>query len=515
MRILKIAVKWGRGVALAIAAASVLFAAAQPGFAANPRTSEESNDKTSESSKGTGEPHETTRTRALDRVLSTKGLAGATVSALVVRERDGAVLYQRAPDRLQIPASNAKILTALAALDAFGPTHQFETELRAIEPVRGDGSITHLYVRGAGDPAITNEGWWRLAAELREAGLTHVKGDLVLDDSHFDRVRWHPTVKGVSSRAYHAPVGALNANYGSFAVTVRPGKKVGDPALVIINPPTPYLELSNGGTTLGGKRRRTIVVDRKAGEQREVVTIRGGMRVGDKPKTYYRSVVHPERYAGAVLRMQLAAVGIRIDGVTRTGVAPEAAEIFHSFKGKPMSDIVKLFMKYSNNGIAEALVKQMGAAATEGIGSWEAGVPEMRKRLIERGVDGSGFELVDGSGLSYHDRASPRAFVQALRAALKSFTWGPELLASLPIAARDGTLTKRAEKAMDRARAKTGLLNNVTGLSGLAHIRVPGREGVRELVVFSVLANDCRQGDAAAMDGLDDFVALLANGNSD
>lgn len=511
MRILKIAVKWGRGVALAIAAASTLFAAAQPVFAAKPQTSDESS---RESSGKSSDTHAVARTRALDRVLSTKGLAGATVSALVVRERDGAVLYERAPDRLQIPASNAKVFTAIAALDAFGPTHQFETELRAMESVRGDGSITHLYLRGVGDPAITNEDWWRLAAELREIGLTHVKGDLVLDDSHFDRVRWHPTVKGVSSRAYHAPVGALNANYGSFAVTVRPGEKVGAPALVTINPPTPYLEMSNQGTTLGRKRRRTIVVDRKAGEQSEVVTIRGGMRIGDKPKTYYRSVVHPDRYAGAVLRMQLAAVGIRIDGATRAGMAPEEAEILHRFKGKPMSEIVKLFMKYSNNGIAEALVKQLGAAATEGVGSWETGVPEMRKRLIERGVAGSGFELVDGSGLSYHDRASPRAFVQALRAALKSFTWGPELLASLPIAARDGTLTKRAKKAMDRARAKTGLLNNVTGLSGLAHMRVPGREDVRELVVFSVLANDYRKGDRAAMDAVDDFVALLANGNS-
>ncbi len=452
------------------------------------------------------------RSGLLDKALSRGGLRDAKVSALVVRHSDGSILYERSPDRLMIPASNAKVLTALAVLDAFGPAHQFETQLLSDTPPDHGGEVGSLYLRGGGDPAITTEDWWRLAAELRDTGLRRVRGDLVIDDTIFDRVRWHPTVEGISSRAYHAPVGALNANYGSFAVTVRPGAKVGARTLVTVNPPVPYLRISNEGRTLAAKERRSLVVDRSAGERVEVVEVRGGVRIGDAPKTYYRSVLFPDRYAGAVLKMQLAAVGVEVVGTTRSGKAPGGAHPLHTFEGRPLAEIVRLFMKFSNNGIAEALLKNLGALATGTRGTWESGVSEMRRRLVAHGVAAESFALVDGSGLSYRDRVAPRALVTALRVGLDSFRWGPEFMSSLPIAARDGTLEERAEGARDWVRAKTGLLNGVTGLSGYAAM-TRGKDGKgeaqRELVIFSVLVNDYQQGDGAAMDALDDFVTLL------
>jgi D-alanyl-D-alanine carboxypeptidase/D-alanyl-D-alanine-endopeptidase (penicillin-binding protein 4) len=117
--------------------------------------------------------------------------------------------------------------------------------------------------------------------------------------------------------------------------------------------------------------------------------------------------------------------------------------------------------------------------------------------------------LVDGSGLSYHNRIAPRALVAALRVGVDSFRFGPEFVASLPIAARDGTLEKRAGAAQDRVRAKTGLLNGVTGLSGFAVVGPAGRGVSGERLIFSVLANSCKHGDAAAMDALDKFAELL------
>lgn len=458
--------------------------------------------------------------KSLDRTLSGNGLRGAEVSALVVRQRDGAVLYARTPDRLMIPASNAKLLTALVVLDAFGPSHRFKTQLSSDVPPGPKGEVGQLYLRGGGDPAITSEDWWRLAAELRDAGLRRVSGDLLLDDAVFDRVRWHPTVEGISSRAYHAPVGALNANYGSFAVTVGPGAKVGSPVSVTVNPPVSYLQISNHGTTLAKRERRTLVVDRSEAENREMVTVRGGVRLGDPPKTYYRSVVHPDRYAGAMLKMQLAALGIEVAGTIRAGVAPKAAYELHSFEGRTVGEIVRLFMKFSNNGIAESMIKNLatqsfaGSGSSPGVGTWSAGMREMRRRLIAHGVPAAGFKLVDGSGLSYQDRVSPRALVAVLQAGLDSFRFGPEFVASLPIAARDGTLEERAPGAQDWARAKTGLLNGVTGLSGYAGVASTNPRAPRERVVFSVLANRCKHGDSAAMDAIDDFVTLLTKGRA-
>ena len=451
----------------------------------------------------------------LQQVLAGRGLEGAKVSALVVVEETGEVLYSRQPDRPLIPASNVKILTALASLDAFGPSHQFETAMMTDAAPDASGAVTHLYVHGGGDPAVNSEDWWRIAADLRNAGLRRVTGDLVLDDSALDRVRWHPSVQGLSSRAYHAPVGALTANYGSFAVRVSPGAKVGDPVGVHIDPEIPYLMLSNQGTTIARKERRTLVVDRSAGEGRERVEVRGGLRLGDEPKTYYRSVLDPTRYAGAVLRMQLEAVGIEVAGRTRVAKVPSDAYELLVHKGRPLASIVRLFVKYSNNAIAETLVKNLGVLSSGGMGTWQQGIREMRRRLIALGLDPESFQFVDGSGLSYEDRATPRALVRALTLAGGSFRIGPEVISALPISARDGTLEKRAEAAIDRVRAKTGLLNQVTALSGFAEVPFfrTGSAGAVEMrrVVFSIMVNGYRRTDEEAMEAVDEFVFALVS----
>ena len=129
----------------------------------------------------------------------------------------------------------------------------------------------------------------------------------------------------------------------------------------------------------------------------------------------------------------------------------------------------------------------------------------MRERLVGLGLDPTAFTLVDGSGLSRHNRVSPRVIVEALQLARSSFAVGPELVAALPIGARDGTLQKRADAAGERIRAKTGLLDSVTGLSGYAELS-NGRD-----VIFSILVNGYRAGDEAAMGAVDGFVAALVN----
>ena len=111
--------------------------------------------------------------------------------------------------------------------------------------------------------------------------------------------------------------------------------------------------------------------------------------------------------------------------------------------------------------------------------------------------------MLDGSGLSYDNRASPRLLVSALRAAQSHFGIGPEFFASLPIAGVDGTLHRRARAAKGRVRAKTGLLTRVTALTGVAE----GPNGQR--LLFSVLVNGFRGGARGAMDALDAFAAAL------
>jgi D-alanyl-D-alanine carboxypeptidase/D-alanyl-D-alanine-endopeptidase (penicillin-binding protein 4) len=442
-----------------------------------------------------------------DRALAVEALRGAQLAALVIDATDGSILFAREPDRALIPASNQKLLTALAALDHFGPTHRFTTSVQADALPGPEGSVSSLYIRGGGDPALTSENWWRLAADLRRSGLRRV-GDLVLDDGAFDTERWHPSWGAVSSRAYHAPIGALAANYGAFAVEVQPGPGPGRSARVALDPPVPYLELQSLARTGPPGRPTRLVVERQAGEARERVAVSGLVASRSPERIFYRSVANPTLYAGAVLRWQLRAHGIEVAGTARRGRVPESAVEILAFEGRPLGEIARLFLKYSNNMIAEALVKAMGSDASGEPGSWPAGMAELERRLRALGLSLDGARLVDGSGLSRENRVAPRLLTEALLVARRSFDFGPELIAALPIASADGTLEDRAEGAAGEVRGKTGLLDRVVSLSGYAR-----SEAGRELV-FSLLVNGFRSSDAQAMRAVDGFAQALVGARS-
>jgi D-alanyl-D-alanine carboxypeptidase/D-alanyl-D-alanine-endopeptidase (penicillin-binding protein 4) len=307
----------------------------------------------------------------------------------------------------------------------------------------------------------------------------------------------------VSARAYHAPISALTVNYGALGVTLIPGSVAGDPVRVMLDPPVPYFRVTNRASTGSARARNSIAVERRAGDGVENVLVSGVAPAGSTPQTVYRSVLDPTRYLGAVLRMQLEANGVQLGDALATGSVPAQAAPLVAFRGRTLAEIVRLFLKYSNNEIGEGLVKALAARSGTGGAGWRQGADAVRAELERAGLDTRGITQVDGSGLSYENRVSPRSLVAALRIGTGSFRYGPELLAALPIAAADGTLEKRAEGAANLVRAKTGLLTRVTGLSGLAQ-RADGR-----VVIFAVLVNGFRGDAEAAMHALDRFVAAL------
>ena len=462
-------------------------------------------------------------TKRLDRLIGRAPLAKGAVGMLVVRASDGATLYARGADRQMIPASNQKILTAVASLSRFGPSHRFATRIWADVTPDAEGLVDQLLVEGGGDPAMNSEDWWRLAADLRREGLRGVRGNLWVDDSRFEAPGWHPSWGRISARAYHAPVGALTANYGTFFVSIWPRANEGASALVDIDPPVDYLRVQNQAKTASRKARSRLSVDRARStgpeaQFEEVVRVDGTTRLGDSVDRFPRSVMDPGLYAGSLLAHQLEANDVMVEGSVLRGTRAETnggswVEIMER-PGRAVSEAVALCMKYSNNSIAESLVKNLGAwegASLEGEplrqGNWTSGIKAMRAQLGAIGVDLGDANLVDGSGLSVQNRVTPRAFVNALRVARESFRFGAEFVAAMPIAEVDGTLEKRMRGNKGRVRAKTGLLSDakVTALSGYAE-RADG-----EVLIFSILVNGHSGGSSAAMDAVDALAATLVH----
>lgn len=452
-----------------------------------------------------GKGGEDTLGPSLEAAIGVSALSGARIGALVVRASDGEVLWSHNPELPLIPASNMKLLTALAVLELLGPTHRFQTQIRADRLPGPSGTIGELAVRGGGDPALTSEDGWRIAADLRRRGVRKIEGDILVDDSAFEDAFWHPSWGPISSRAYHAPVGALSVNYGAFFVRVSPAGRQGDAPVVSVDPPVEYLEVKNRSQTHPPGRPDSLRVSRgtSSGSKEEVV-VSGGLRHGTESDLFARSVSDPALYAGSLLKLQLEGLGIEVAGTVRRGKA-RTGVVLLDFEGEPLSEIVELTLKYSNNAIAETLVKSVGMELGSGPGSWKRGMPLVRNQLLKTGVIDEEAVLVDGSGLSTGNRLSARMLVRALNRALSSFRVGPEMMAALPISARDGTLQDRLGAGRDRMRGKTGLLGSsrVVALSGVVE------SDAGEERIFSILVNGYEGSTPEAMDAVDAWVAVL------
>lgn len=420
----------------------------------------------------------------IDSALARPHLRGATVS-VVVESRDGRTVFERAADTPMIPASNMKLVTAAAALSLLGPDYRFETVLSTDAAGVGATLDGNLYVRGSGDPSIVTEELWKIAESVRVLGIERVNGDLVLDSTYFDTLPTTSAVVHEGDRAYHARTGALSLNFNSIAVHTSPGASPGDPAVVVLAPDAPDVELRNDATTCSRGRNSTLSVRRSFEGGRNVITVGGRIPSGTETRVHYRSLDDGEEYFGSMLKRFLGAQGVTVHGAARRGTAPEATAVVCVHRSKPLSLIVRDLNKFSNNFVAEQLLKAMSAHAHGPPGTTAGGVAVMEEYLASTGLEPGSFDIRDGSGFSRENRLSARAIAAVVRSALSDFGASYEFAASLSVSGTDGTLEDRmGYPALEtRIRAKTGLLDGVTAISGL----LEDERG--EEMVFSIMIN--------------------------
>jgi D-alanyl-D-alanine carboxypeptidase/D-alanyl-D-alanine-endopeptidase (penicillin-binding protein 4) len=126
-------------------------------------------------------------------------------------------------------------------------------------------------------------------------------------------------------------------------------------------------------------------------------------------------------------------------------------------------------LKKSDNVIAGALFKKLGQLYSNRPGSWENGSIAVSKILSKHaGVQTSGMRLLDGSGLSVDNLATPAQFMQVLQFAYANNKTSEYFISSLPIAGVDGTLKRRMFNIARKIRAKTGTISGVVSLAGYA-----------------------------------------------
>ncbi|MFJ7824864.1 D-alanyl-D-alanine carboxypeptidase/D-alanyl-D-alanine-endopeptidase [Psychrobacillus sp. NPDC096623] len=436
-------------------------------------------------------------------------LAGADVS-ITVRDRfSGEIKYGYNGLTAVKPASNMKLLTTAAALDVLGKDYRFSTSLYTSGKMSNGVLKGDVYLKGEGDPTLSIEDLQLFVKELKAEGIHKVDGRIVGDDKWFDDDLLTPGIwVGDESYYYAAPISALttspNTDYDTGTIIVEAiGTTVGDLPSIKITPHIGDLQIVNEAQTVEAGKANTITIERLYETNKIVVS--GNLPV-DKTKREWVTVKHPTTHTLSMFQAVLAEAGIEYskDKVFQAAT-PKSAQLVARKQSMTLEQMLIPYMKLSNNGIADILVKTMGKVKNHH-GSTEAGLQVLREYGNSINVDMADWQFEDGSGMSHENRVSSLSMSELLFK-VQGEEWFTTYFTSLPVAANTdrmigGTLRNRLKDPLTAGKvyAKTGSLTGVSTLSGY----LEASSG--QSYIFSVLV----QNKSGASTTIDEIVKEIA-----
>ncbi|MCW5576133.1 MAG: D-alanyl-D-alanine carboxypeptidase/D-alanyl-D-alanine-endopeptidase, partial [Burkholderiales bacterium] len=382
------------------------------------------------------------------------------------------------------PASSMKIVTTYAGLELLGPAHTWNTEALADGTLAQDVLNGNLYLRGAGDPKLTLENFWLLLRNLRARGLRDIRGDLVLDRRLFAEETHDPAgFDDQPTRPYNTGPNALLVNFKAVTLQFIPDAATRT-VRIAAEPPLPQVQIVNNLKVADGPCgdwMSRMKIDAQGNADSARLAFSGGYTLdcGERLRSF--SVLGHRQYVGALFTLLWRELGGSFGGQVRDGITPGTARALAVNRSPSLSEIVRDVNKYSNNVMSRQLFLALGfsdaGASTAAAGS------AIRQWLALKGLSFPELVLENGSGLSRIERISARNLGAVLLNAWASPVM-PELMASLPVAAVDGTMRRRLKSAeiAGQAHIKTGSLSGVRSIAGY----VLDAQGNRSVVVFIV-----------------------------
>ncbi|WP_313931351.1 D-alanyl-D-alanine carboxypeptidase/D-alanyl-D-alanine-endopeptidase [Nostoc sp. FACHB-133] len=434
---------------------------------------------------------------AIDAVINRPLFSRVRWGILVQPLSSGQTLYSRDAQKYFIPASNLKLLTTAAALQQLGANFRIRTSIYQ----NGNGV---LRVVGRGDPSLSDTQLQTLAQQLKQKGITQIQR-LIADDSYIQGDIVNPTWQWEDVQSdYGAPVNSFILNQNIFSLKLVP-QAVGKSLQVVWTDvgEAKQWRTINQSVTVAQNQPSYINVTRELSGT--VLRIQGQLTTNSEPSLIDLPVVDPNYYFLRRFRTALATEKITLGQtlVVNGGVNQEEIAFVES---PPLSELLMETLQNSNNLYAEALLRALAGEKprVKTKTSVDVGLEAVKASLTQLGVDPANYILVDGSGLSRRNLATPEAFVQTLRGMARTPA-GYVYRASLPVAGKIGTLKGRFQNtsAEGIVQAKTGTLTGVVSLSG--YINAPKYEPI----VFSIIVNQSEQPATILRQAIDEIVVLL------
>lgn len=403
-----------------------------------------------------------------EQIVANAALGG--VSAVAMAPIGGVAEASVNADVPLPPASVAKALTALYALDALGEAFRFATYVEATGELTDGRLDGDLILRGTGDPTLTTDRLGTVAEALAAAGVREVTGRFIVDATALPSL---PQIDPAQPEqvGYNPGISGLNLNFNRVHFEWR---RAGDGYTILMDARDEIYRPQTAHAVMRPVGRSSPVYARQSLPGKEVWTVARGA-LGESGSRWL-PVRMPDLYAADVFRTLAAMQGVSLPPAERGQAEGEVRELARD-TSEPLTEITRDMLRFSTNLTAEAL----GLAASRARGaegdSLLSSARAMSVWLNER--YGATTAMVDHSGLGVASRVTANALVAVMEGARNGPLRG--LLRRHTIRDESYAVIQNPSVSVD---AKTGTLNFVSTLAGY-HV---GRDGVDR--AFAILSSD-------------------------
>lgn len=419
-------------------------------------------------------------------LLQAPYMRGASFSLVVKDVQEGRTVYSYDTDRLQSPASVLKTVATATALEILGEDYRYPTTLE-YDGILENGTLEgNLYIKGSGDPSLgsshfapgQNKFLSTWIAALQKAGIKHITGSVISDESIFD-------TEGVSIKWLREDMGNYYApgSYGisifdnMYKLSLQTGAAGTRPVLKGTEPDIPFIRFKNYLKAAPVSSDSAYIIGAPLDDVRYLY---GVLPANREAYVLKGDIPDPALYLARYLTDQLQQKGIRVDGSPscyRIEVEEnrwkkgERKEIVTTYS--PMlREIASVCNHVSHNLYADALVKTVGLQykprRNEMISSFGRGVQVVKEYWEKKGLDVFPLRMNDGSGLAPADKVSAGFMGELLVYMATESAVSDAFIASLPQAGIEGSVRNflKGSKLQGKARLKSGGITGVRSYAG-------------------------------------------------
>ncbi|MDZ4210507.1 MAG: D-alanyl-D-alanine carboxypeptidase/D-alanyl-D-alanine-endopeptidase [Methylotenera sp.] len=405
--------------------------------------------------------------------LKKVGIPQQSVAIYVQAVEGSNPILEHNSDKSLNPASVMKLVTTNAALELLSPTYRWKTEVYrdgevVIDKLNNGNLQGNLIIKGYGDPNFRAQELWRLLMSLQQAGIKGIDGDLVVDKSYFAKnVGNGKSFDNESWRAYNAEPSAflVNGRNTSFKLSttgtgVNINQEFALPEVQIIN----NMKLNQG--VCGAWRNRfsyTVSPDNNGA----TVTFNGTFSPDCGERYLELSLFDDERYAFYTFKKLWRELGGKFNGSLKIQEIPSTAIKVVEQVSDPLGYVVRDINKWSNNLMARQLLLTIAAEISGPPATEAQGGMVIKNWLATKGLKVEERVIENGSGVSRIARMSAGHLGQMLVSTYHGAVM-PEMMASMPILSKDGTVMGRLKDSRPNGRAhlKTGSIDGVSAIAG-------------------------------------------------